>query len=149
MTDTTIVEDLLYAKLKEFAVAQSPALAIKVEGVEWDPAENDTVLEQDMMDARPAIHYAGRNHQSHEIGIYRIKIIGPESRRLKAFKTIAWAIRHHFWPLSSTDKAPTYGTSPLVRLGPEPPYVRRYTTPGKGQLGYLIDIYWNANLPRA
>lgn len=149
MTDTVVVEGLLYAALKTFADAQSPALNIRIPGKKWDPTLTETYLEQFMLDAQPAIHYAGRNHQSHEHGIYQINVIGPETRKLKAFRTIAWALRQHFWPLTSTSKAPTFGTSPLVRLGPTPPYVRVHPSPGEGRLGFIVDIYWNANLPRA
>lgn len=149
MTDTVVVEGLVYAKLKEFAQAQSPTLDIRVDGVRFNPAAADTFLEQYMIDAEPAAHYAGTNHQSHESGVYQVNVIGPERRKLKAYRVLAWAIRHHFWPLSNTTKAPTLGTSPLVRLGPKPPHVHRHPAPGEGRLGFVVDIYWNADLPRA
>jgi hypothetical protein len=139
------VRDRFYAVLKTFATDNS--LRIEHKGVEFTPADDETWLVFSFETRRPEKYYAGTGYQSNEGGFCQVDVIGPESRKQKAFELIAWDVRNAYWPQTSTT-GPTLGTGPIVRLGPEPPWVRNHPAPGAGRLGSLVSIDWHADFPR-
>lgn len=147
MAEISEVRQLFYNALKTFADAQTPALRIYIRGQEFTPANDETWLRFTLLTARPSKVFAGTGYHSRESGIFQVDIFGPEGRGEKAFEMIAWDIREHFWP--NTVTAPTLGTNPLVRLGPEAPHVRPAPESGKGLLGAIVSIPFYSHFSRA
>lgn len=148
MAEISDVRDILYATLKTFADAQSPALRIEVAGSAFTPGDSETWLKFHFRTARPSKPYAGTWYQSKEAGFFQVDVMGPESRLQKAFEKIAWDIREAYWPTNS-EYAPTLGSAPLVRLGPTAPHVIDHPAPDPGRLGSSVTIYWHADFSRS
>lgn len=145
MTDITDVEAALYAHLKAWADAQSPALRIKIDGARFRQDDRETYLHPHFMPASPRHRYLGANTDEEHTGLYQVNVIGPESRKRKAFKLLAVSLARHFWP-TTTKITPTIGGgSPRIEIIKHVPKVydlRTHDTPG--ELAAACDIYWRS-----
>lgn len=155
MAELSDVRDLFYGVLQTFADAQTPALLVFIKGGE-DPATgkeyeapNDAeYLRWNIVTRKPGAHFAGRGHISNEGGIFQVDVMGPEDRLQKHYESLAFSLRRAYWPDTTTSKAPTLGTDPLVRLL-APPHIRDHPSPDKGELGSIMTIDWASDFPRA
>lgn len=148
MAEISDIRQLFYDKLKIFADAESPVLRIVTDGVEFIEADNETYIEWFFRSAEPSKPFGGFRGSDQQKGFTQINVIGPESKKQKAFEMIAWRIGITFWPTASASQRPTLGTSPLVSLGPTAPHVKDHPAPGVGHLGSICTIYWHSDFPK-
>lgn len=148
MVEISDVRDLFFSKLNTWAGAQLTPLRIEIAGEQFKPGNLETWITFAFLVAEPSKPYAGTWYISKEKGICQIQVLGPESRKQKAFEKIAWDIREEFWPTGS-QLAPTLGSSPLVRLGPTAPHVVDHPAPDAGRLGSILTLQWHSDFQRA
>lgn len=141
MAEITDAEQVLFDHLQTFATAEN--LKIRVRGKRYKRDKDETYLMASFLPPVSKRPRAGARTVQHYEGLFQVDIIGPEERRLKAFKLIGERLAEHFWPKASKITPVLSGTVDVAMRKARPvPF--EHPAPGEGELAAICEINWSS-----